>query len=89
MIRNLKITLIIILMFTACKNETQAELSQKDSFQEKIDNTLNQLLEQEDTDGDKKITVEDRGSKVFKLTSKENNRYTIEGITNYQICCRS
>jgi len=71
MIRNLKVTLLITLIFTACKNESKAEFSQKNTFQVEIENTLSQLLEQEDTDGDKKITIEDDGSKSFELTSEE------------------
>jgi len=83
MIRNLKITLLITLIFTACKNESKAEFSQKNTFQVEIENTLSQLLEQEDTDGDKKITIEDDGSKSFELTSDENNVYSFEGT--YQL----
>jgi len=83
MIRNLKVTLLITLIFTACKNESKAEFSQKNTFQVEIENTLSQLLEQEDTDGDKKITIEDDGSKSFELTSDENNVYSFEGT--YQL----
>jgi len=42
--------------------------------------TLNALLDQEDTDGDKKLTIEDKGPKSFILTSaKGKNKITIEG----------
>ena len=36
-------------------------------FRLSIENTLQSLLAQEDTDGDKKITVEDKGPKAFEL----------------------
>ena len=79
--RNYCILIFIIFCFIGCKKTDKP--TKPDEFAIIIDATLNQLLQAEDTDGDKKITVEDRGSKVFKLTSKENNRYTIEG--NYQL----
>jgi alpha,alpha-trehalase len=42
--------------------------------------TLNALLDQEDIDGDKKLTIEDKGPKSFVLTdSKEKKKITIEG----------
>ena len=42
--------------------------------------TLNALLDQEDTDGDKKLTIEDKGPKSFILTSaKGKKKITIEG----------
>jgi len=42
--------------------------------------TLNALLDQEDTDGDKKLTIEDKGPKSFILTNaKGKNKITIEG----------
>ena len=42
--------------------------------------TLNALLDQEDTDGDKKLTIEDKGPKSFVLTdAKEKKKITIEG----------
>jgi len=45
-----------------------------------LTNTLNNLLSQEDTDGDKKITIEDHGSKKFTLTDIETHKkFEIEG----------
>jgi alpha,alpha-trehalase len=42
--------------------------------------TLNALLDQEDIDGDKKLTIEDKGPKSFVLTdAKEKKKITIEG----------
>ena len=35
-------------------------------FNLQIESTLQSLLEQEDTDRDKKITIEDKGPKAFK-----------------------
>ena len=48
-------------------------------FKLQIDNTLNQLLQQEDTDGDKKITIEDEGPKAFKITSTTGEDYIVKG----------
>ena len=44
-----------------------------------IDDTLKKLLAQEDTDGDKKITVEDKGPKAFKIKSFSGEEYTVKG----------
>ncbi len=44
-----------------------------------IELTLNALLSQEDTDNDKRITIEDTGPKSFKITSNSNITYTIMG----------
>lgn len=40
---------------------------------------MRHLLQQEDTDGDTKITVEDNGPKKFELKDNEGNSYTITG----------
>ncbi len=39
-----------------------------------IDQTIEQLLKSEDTDGDKKITIEDKGPKLFILVNQESNQ---------------
>ncbi|NNM22877.1 MAG: trehalase [Flavobacteriaceae bacterium] len=44
-----------------------------------IDNTLNRLLLQEDTDGDKKITVEDQGPGSFELISTSGEKHVVSG----------
>jgi alpha,alpha-trehalase len=44
-----------------------------------IEDTLKRLLLQEDTDGDKKITIEDKGSKAFKISSALNKDYVVKG----------
>ena len=49
------------------------------TFQLEIEPTLKQLLLQEDTDGDKKITVEDKGPKAFGITATDGEIYTIKG----------
>ena len=41
-------------------------------FKGNIQDTLDRLLAQEDTDGDKKITVEDKGSKAFEIELLED-----------------
>ena len=44
-----------------------------------IDDTLKKLLAQEDTDGDKKITVEDKGPKAFEIKSLSGEKYIVKG----------
>jgi len=48
-------------------------------YKVEIEKTLNRLLAQEDTDGDKKITIEDNGPKAFELISEDGNQTTIKG----------
>ncbi len=48
-------------------------------FKLNIATTLQQLLKQEDTDGDKKITVEDDGPKLFSIFNSEGDTYVISG----------
>lgn len=52
-------------------------------FKLEIAQSLEQLLLQEDTDGDKKITVEDTGPKRFELTSISGETQVISGT--YQL----
>lgn len=48
-------------------------------FSLNIERTLKALLSQEDTDNDKRITIEDTGPKSFKIISNSNIVHTIEG----------
>jgi alpha,alpha-trehalase len=48
-------------------------------FTLEIESTLHSLLAQEDTDGDKKITIEDKGQKAFKIISSEGIDYIVKG----------
>jgi alpha,alpha-trehalase len=48
-------------------------------FKLDIESTLKYLLAQEDTDGDKKITIEDKGPKSFKIISSEGIAYQVKG----------
>jgi len=48
-------------------------------FNLNIKETLKNLLLQEDTDGDKKITIEDKGPKEFTITSTTGKVHTIKG----------
>ncbi|MCD0465003.1 trehalase family glycosidase [Flavobacterium sp. ENC] len=52
-------------------------------FKLHINQTLSQLLAQEDTDGDKKITIDDKGPKRFLLEDDKGNPMAIEGT--YQL----
>jgi alpha,alpha-trehalase len=48
-------------------------------FELNIEETLKNLLAQEDTDGDKKITIEDKGQKAFNIISSEGIEYVVKG----------
>ena len=48
-------------------------------FNLNIKETLRNLLDQEDTDGDKKITIEDKGPKKFTICATSRENYTIKG----------
>ncbi len=41
--------------------------------------TLQALLQQEDTDGDKKITIEDTGPKAFEISASNGESYIVKG----------
>ena len=44
-----------------------------------INDTLEKLLFQEDTDNDKKITIEDKGPKAFEIISNSDEKHTVKG----------
>jgi len=44
-----------------------------------VEETMEKLLLQEDTDNDKKITVEDKGPKKFTVTTAEGNTIEVSG----------
>ncbi len=44
-----------------------------------IQDTLTRLLLQEDTDGDKKITIEDQGPKAFEIKSTSGKDFVVKG----------
>lgn len=44
-----------------------------------IESSLQKLLSQEDTDGDNKITIEDKGPKEFTVTSKKGQKEVLKG----------
>ncbi len=48
-------------------------------FHLNIQDTIDKLLLQEDTDGDKKITTEDKGPKLFSIKSTDGDEYVIKG----------
>ena len=47
-------------------------------FKLEIEATLSNLLLQEDTDGDKKITIEDKGPKAFSISSVDGENYVVK-----------
>lgn len=48
-------------------------------FRLDIEATLKELLAQEDTDNDKKITIEDKGPKAFTMESEDGIQHTLKG----------
>lgn len=48
-------------------------------FNLEIESTLKVLLLQEDTDGDKKLTIEDKGPKAFEIKSTSGEKYIVKG----------
>lgn len=48
-------------------------------FKLNIASTLSALLQQEDTDGDNKITIEDTGPKLYKITAISGEEYPLKG----------
>ncbi|MEO1029794.1 MAG: trehalase family glycosidase [Bacteroidota bacterium] len=62
----------VTVVFISCKNEQELN----------IETTLSTLLSNEDTDGDKKITVEDKGPRSFNL-DYEGKAFEIKGT--YQL----
>ena len=76
---NYKILIVLSLLILSCKNDSEIKVTEDLSFEVNIEQTLAQLLKQEDTDGDKKITIEDKSSKVFELKSNSGETLKIEG----------
>ena len=59
-------------MTVGCKTDkNETVISYKDQLQ--------QLLSQEDTDGDKKITIDDQGVKIFEFSNKDGAKHEISG----------
>jgi len=85
----LKILMLLSLVMTSCKNESEDRFSGDTSFEVQINQTLEKLLAQEDTDGDKKITIEDKSPKVFELKTNSGNTFEIKEHSNYQNCSKS
>ena len=48
-------------------------------FNLEIESSLKVLLLQEDTDGDKKITIEDKGPKAFEIKATSGEKYAVKG----------
>lgn len=73
--------LTVLLFFLNCKEESNKKSDNSDSeFEVEIEKTLSALINQEDTDGDKKITIDDQDApKKFELIDQEGNRHVIEG----------
>lgn len=49
------------------------------NFKLPISSLINKLILQEDTDNDKKITIEDKGPKCFEIISTEGIKYQVKG----------
>ncbi|TPN86344.1 trehalase [Aquimarina algicola] len=70
----LKYMLIVssLIILNSCKQEATKEPIRYSEI-------MNNLLKQEDTDGDKKITIEDKGPKKFDFINTKGTSSTIEG----------
>ncbi|TSE07375.1 trehalase family glycosidase [Aquimarina algiphila] len=68
--------LFVIVILVACQQEQKPEYLNHAFLLEK-------LIKQEDTDGDKKITIEDKGPKRFEFVNQKGVSFLIEGT--YQL----
>ncbi|WP_281989999.1 trehalase family glycosidase [Aquimarina aggregata] len=64
--------LVMSSIFISCKNEVKQQVQGHASV-------LQALIAQEDTDGDKKITIEDKGPKQFEFVDANGKSHKIEG----------
>ncbi|WP_282080691.1 trehalase family glycosidase [Aquimarina algiphila] len=64
--------LFVIVILVACQQEQKPEYLNHAFLLEK-------LIKQEDTDGDKKITIEDKGPKRFEFVNQKGVSFVIEG----------
>ncbi len=74
-----KILVLFAFVLMSCKNESEQKIPVDTTFEVPIIQTLDQLLKQEDTDGDKKITIEDKSSKWFQLKSNSGSTFDVSG----------
>ncbi len=65
------ITFIVFWVVVSCQNKNQAQID--------YTLTLENLINQEDTDGDKKITIEDKGPKKFTFVDLNGKPHVVEG----------
>ncbi len=65
------IVIISILLFAGCQENTVEKVSNEE--------LLDKLIAQEDTDGDKKITIDDKGPKKFEFIDATGKSNVIEG----------
>mgnify|MGYP000659680553 CR=1 FL=1 len=64
----------VFLFALACQDRS----SKPDVLKVNVDTTLSDLEYDEDTDQDKKITIEDTADKVFEVKTKDGNEVSIE-----------
>jgi alpha,alpha-trehalase len=82
--KNVKKSILILfavlfaVLFVGCGTESESK-----SFQVNVEQTLQKLEQHQDTDSDKKITVEDTATKRFELSSLADEIVVIEG--NYHL----
>ncbi|WP_228853413.1 trehalase family glycosidase [Aegicerativicinus sediminis] len=73
----LLIVFTTILLLFNCKEDSAKEINS--SLEVNIHSTLERLLNEEDTDGDTKITIDDTADKSFKIQTIDGNETIIEG----------
>lgn len=75
---NLSIFIFSFILICACNNQKNSEV-----IKINVTKTLQKLEESQDTDLDKKITVEDTAIKRFEIVNESNSKILIEG--NYPL----
>jgi len=58
--------------------DCEKQSSKPDRLRLEVNKTLSNLVKDEDTDHDKKITIEDKGDKFFTLKTRDGNVLTTE-----------
>ncbi|MGA1839042.1 MAG: trehalase family glycosidase [bacterium] len=86
-LKNIKFLVLfpLIIIFFASYSRAQLISLKQSTFQVDVQENIQRLIEEEDTDWDKKITIDDhfmqseRGDKKFWLTDENNRRFEITG----------
>ncbi len=81
----ISLPLAVVIATASSTSCTQRAASVRRRIRVNIEHNIERLIEEEDTDGDKKITIDDhfvegdRGDKKFYLVDHKGNQYQVEG----------